>query len=145
MEANDLTISHERWGGTPIVGTAAERLAHVSVEQPLDESFDQDQWDRFVDEKLIEWGRNAAELFAGDIDPPTKIAISAAATLAHELKADHRLSPTRVVPDACGGIAFELVRGPTSERFEIAADGSVEYLRFVDCRLVQRYEVSRRS
>jgi hypothetical protein len=145
MAANELTISRQRLDGTPIVGTAVGRLAQLSIEPLLGEHADQEKWLQLVDEKLIEWGRNGAELFGDDIDPPTKVAIVAAARLARDMRTERQLAPTRMVPDACGGIAFELERGPMSERFEIDAAGAIEYLRFVDCRLVSRYEVGCRG
>ena len=97
---------------------------------------DQQRWQRFIDEQLIEWGRNPSELEEEGTELPSKKTLQLAIRLASVLSARGQTAPTRVVPDVDGGIVFELQHRPFFETFSISSDGDLEYTAFKDCHIV---------
>lgn len=95
-------------------------------------------WQRVIDHKLIEWGSAPSQLEDEGIDPPTKNTIQRAIRLAQAYQEEGRPAPDRVVPDPNGGIVFERQEQDVSEVLYIWEDGTTEYQRFQDARLVER-------
>src|SRR5438105_9475659 len=78
-----------------------------------------DKWDRFIDDTLIEWGRDPSEIQDAGIDAPSSAMIRQAIDLARRLR-DLRLpAPTSVVPDPNGGIVFRRQAQDVSEEYHI--------------------------
>jgi hypothetical protein len=96
------------------------------------------RWHRFVDNELIEWGRDPMRFEDEGIPAPSKNTIRAAIRLVHELCERGFPPPTRIVPDACGGIVFERRLNGMFESIRISADGNVEYCLFDQGSLVRR-------
>ena len=98
-------------------------------------------WQRFIDEKLIEWGRDPGELEEAQLIPPTRRAIDKSVRLAMTLR-DRGFPPaSRVVPDGDGGIVFERWEGSVSETFEVSANGTIEYVQCRDCTVKARHAI----
>lgn len=97
-----------------------------------------EKWQNMIDYQLIEWGRNPSQLEHEDIQPPSTDTILRAIRLANMLWKRGLPEPTRIVPDAHGGIVFERHEGNVFESIRLSADGSSEYCAFEGSRLVER-------
>jgi len=94
------------------------------------------EWDRVINDCLIEWAKNPDNLRRPDFDPPTRSAVNTACNLALQLK---DCSPVpAVLPDGGGGICFEWRKGDYSASINIYPDGHDELVEFSDGRLVRR-------
>ncbi len=102
------------------------------------EDVSREEWQRLIDYQLIEWGWNSGQLDADDVPSPSRDTVQRAIELAEMLCQKGVSAPTRVVPDAHGGIVFEREAGNMFGSIRISADGSVEYCEFENCRMVQR-------
>jgi hypothetical protein len=98
-------------------------------------------WDNCVNSKLIEWGRDPAQLEEEELIPPTRDAIASAVRIAIYFRDQGIVAPDRVVPDGDGGIVLERWSGPFSESFEISSDGRIEYVSCWDRRVVERLPI----
>jgi len=83
------------------------------------------EWERIIDEKLVEWGREPAALAEEDLYPPTPAAIQRASDIAMRYRAEVS-PPQRVIPDGDGGIILEWWNGSRSNSIEIDGDGHAE-------------------
>jgi hypothetical protein len=99
-------------------------------------------WERLVDHTLIEWGRDPAVLEDDGVVAPSVETVKRACEVSAVLRRLEFPPPTRIVPTGDGGIAFQVDGHRDFVSVEIAPDGAVEYLRFSDSKLVERYEVS---
>ncbi len=99
------------------------------------------EWDSYIDEKLIEWGLHPERFDEDDLEPPSPEAIGKACTVARSMRDDGCRSPTGVIPDGDGGIAFEIRKDPAYERIEIDEAGEVFYVLFLDCKFQSRYRL----
>lgn len=99
-----------------------------------------EQWEEIIDSKLIEWGKDPSALAdpGEGIVAPSLQSIKIASEVAQSARDAGWPPPTRVVPDGEGGIAFERQSGGVFESLEVTANGIVELLKFIDCRLVDR-------
>ncbi len=90
-----------------------------------------DEWQKVIDDKLIDWGGDSKAVEEEDLIPPTEAAVHLAGRIAITLRDDASLPPKRVVPDGDGGIVFERWEGPRSISIEISNDGTAEivYIR----------------
>jgi len=116
----------------PVDAAASARLRvldAISIER-------REQWQRVIDNPLIEWGRDPGQLAEADITPPSASTIRKACELAALLGDAGEKPPVRVVPTVEGGVVFERQRGSTFEAIEVMPDGQIEYRRFVNSRLV---------
>lgn len=95
-------------------------------------------WKDAIDRKLIEWARDPSQLEDDGIEAPSREIISLACQFAIFMRDDAQPAPLRVVPDGDGGITFERKEGSLFEKIEIEQDGTIEHLRFINCRLVSR-------
>lgn len=95
-------------------------------------------WQRLIDYKLIEWGCNPTVIEDDGIEPPDTDTIQRAVELAKRFRDESLPPPDNVVPDGDGGIVFERREGDVSEVLHVWDDGTQEYLRFHDSRLVER-------
>lgn len=98
-----------------------------------------DSWGKVLDEQLIEWASHPEDFFDEGLVPPSRQTIHLA--YEHVLKPFRdggRTPPTHVVPDANGGVVFELRNNELFESIRIQADGHIEYRRFCDGRLEVR-------
>lgn len=101
-----------------------------------------ESWESTIDQKLIEWGRNPALLQDEAVIPPTREALATAFKLARRLEKDRpQAPPSRTMPDGDGGVVFEWRRGCRLDALEISDQGAVEFLTFIDDRLVERGEI----
>lgn len=100
-----------------------------------------DDWGRIIDNKLIEWGRDPSRLDEEGTVAPTKQTIQFAIALASWLRNQGFPAPTRVVPDAHGGIVFEVQEQNLEETLRLSADLGLEYCAFDNGRLVHRQEL----
>ena len=99
-------------------------------------------WQRFMDDTLLEWGRDIADLEDENFEPPSIEIIGLAYTVASKGRDKGWLPPTRIVPDGEGGISFERADGTYFESLNIYSDTSMELLGFDDCRLNFRQQLS---
>jgi hypothetical protein len=98
-------------------------------------------WQRFIDEKLIEWGRDPSLLDDESVIPPSRPSVDTAVWLAMRLRDAGEVPPLRVVPDGDGGIVFERWEGNLSESFEVSQHGGIEYVQCRDGRVEARRAV----
>ena len=116
--------------------------AQVDAELPVTHDSNRDdeareKWQDFIDHRLIEWGWNPSQFDGEGIEPPSRETIGRAIKVAQALsKASRAAAPTRVVPDAHGGIVFERQVEDVFETVRISADGDIEYCVFDKSRLV---------
>jgi hypothetical protein len=101
-----------------------------------------DGWERIIDRKLIEWGRDPSQLDEEGTVTPSKQTIQFAVAMAWWLRNEGLPAPTRVVPDAHGGIVFEIHQKNLHEMLRLSADFSLDYCVFENCRLVQRQKLA---
>ena len=97
-----------------------------------------DSWQDIIDRRLIEWGLDPSQLEEDGLEAPSKFTISLAIGLATAMRDTNSDPPSRVVPDAHGGIVFERDRGSVFESVHVFPDGKVEFAHFKDRRLVHR-------
>ena len=124
----------------PVFTTASVREAELSDKELSEKS--KRAWSRFIDGKLVEWGRDVAALEDEGFAPPSLDVINLACQIAMELRDEGAVPPTRVVPDGEGGVSFERVEGTLSVSLTIDAGLTVELLAFDDCLLSTRHRVS---
>jgi len=98
-------------------------------------------WDHFIDKTLIEWGRDPDHFADEDFDPPSNEIIRFATRTACLYRDAGFPAPDRVVPDADGGIVFEIRRATLSEKIHIWNDGTVEYFCLSGAKVIERYPV----
>lgn len=115
----------------------------AATEEPITRDYGRkdeahEKWQNLIDYQLIEWGRDPSQLADEDIHPPSKRTIQQAIWLANTLSKFDAPAPTRIVPDAHGGIVFERCEGKVFESIRLSADGSAEYCAFESSRLVER-------
>src|SRR5205085_2923059 len=116
-----------------LVGPQRESEQTVTHFPPVTEG-----WDRIIDNKLIEWGRDPSQLDEEGTITPSKGTIQFAIAVARFLRNSGFSTPTRVVPDAHGGIVFEANDGNVFETIRLSENLSFDYCVFQDCRLVAR-------
>jgi hypothetical protein len=97
------------------------------------------EWQEIVEHKLPAWEREPQLLADDGIEPPTKATVLLALRVARSLR-KRSPPPTRVVPDADGGIVFEREDHDVLETVRVNPDGTVEYCRFRNARLLERFE-----
>jgi hypothetical protein len=97
------------------------------------------KWQSLVDDTLIDWGLLSDRPWGDEITPPSREVVSKAAKLAQKMK--DLPSPDRVVPDGDGGIVFEHRSNAGVEVMHVWDDGSVEYYRLTDGRVVERHSM----
>lgn len=112
---------------------ADERALQARTPQPPDGG----AWQNVVDQKLIEWGRQGGREDEDGVVWPSATTVGRARDLVGCLQ-DICRPPDRVIPNGDGGVAFEWYRGLDSVSIGIEEDGTVEVLRFENCRLVER-------
>lgn len=120
---------------------------NVDIESPLTRDYgradeSRAEWQRLIDYELIEWGRGPGQPDEDGIRPPSREAVRQAVLIAKSLKKDGVVSPTRLVPDAHGGIVFERRGSGLLESIRISADGRTEYCAFHDARLTKRFTIA---
>jgi hypothetical protein len=119
-------------------GLSPEAVAGGLGALPSAESTGAPGWNDLIDHPLRDWLANSSQLDDEETVMPTKETIQLAIQLAGIMSKKGHAIPTRVVPDAHGGIVFERKEGPVFEAIRIAADGRVERSVFRDGRLVSR-------
>jgi len=95
-------------------------------------------WERIIDDRLIEWGRDPSRLADDGVVPPKREVVGWAIRLARILASKGADAPQRVVPNGDGGIVFERWSGANAETIEVLDDGDVYYTAFRASRLVHR-------
>ena len=117
----------------PVVETDADcELPLRAKQEPSREA-----WQTVIDQKLIDWRSNAGQFDDEEIESPSRETIGIAIEIAHALQRQGRAAPTRVVPDARGGIVFERGEGHVFETIRVGPGHQVEYCLFHDSRLVR--------
>jgi predicted Zn-dependent protease len=136
---NSGSTFSDAWGegyGSPAVLTHEDALVTSStVARQYREA-----WTQLIDDKLIEWGWNP-QVFDDEINAPTRVALARAGQLASWMRRRNWKLPTGLIPDGEGGVVFENRQGSNYVRLEILNDGTVFFVAFKDCRLIQRDEV----
>ena len=115
---------------------------NVDKESPVTRDYGREDatheaWD-LIDKQLIEWGCDPSQLDEEGTVTPSADTIQLAIQLATALSRQDGAAPTRVVPDAHGGIVFELQGKSVFESVHVLPDGSVEHRLFKNHRLVHR-------
>ncbi len=118
-----------------VVATDADTTSPISS---IHESVDRDKWQEMIDYRLAEWARDPSQLEDDEVPSASRDTIQIAIRVAGQLRDNGSPAPTRIVPDAHGGIVFEREEGNLFESYRISANGSVEYCGFEDCRMVKR-------
>jgi hypothetical protein len=96
------------------------------------------RWQALIEDQLLEWDRDPSQLEDDETQSPSRELIARAISLASLLRRGNYAAPTRIVPDAHGGIVFELQGTRLFESIRLSAEGSAEYCEFVDNHLVNR-------
>ena len=98
-----------------------------------------DQWGKVLDEQLIEWANHPEDFIEEGLVPPSHDTIQLAfKQVLKPFQAQGHMPPSHVVPDANGGIVFELRSNDAFESIRVQADGHIEYCCFRSGRLVDR-------
>jgi len=87
------------------------------------------EWQRIIDQELIEWGRDSGQLAEANLIPPSLPATDCAVKIALGFRDRGAAPPMRVVPDGDGGIVFDRWSDSLTESIEISRDGRAEYVR----------------
>lgn len=124
------------------VSTGADSESPIT-HQPAQSS--SEQWQHFIDHKLLEWARKPADLEDEGLDPPTIEVICRAIELATLFQREGDPPPTTVSPDPNGGIVFTRKSNGQTEEYHLWDDGVIEYCRFEGARLVERRPVDSAS
>lgn len=95
-------------------------------------------WQKFIDEKLIEWATNPDYFDNEDFEGPSPEIVSLALRFAQQLRDTDQLPPHLVVPDADGGIVFEVTGSELTEKIHFWDNGDVEYLIFQAGKVIER-------
>ncbi|MEZ6133087.1 MAG: hypothetical protein R3C59_30830 [Planctomycetaceae bacterium] len=95
-------------------------------------------WQKFIDEKLIEWATNPDYFDNEDFEGPSPEVVSLALRFAQQFRDTDQPPPHRVVPDADGGIVFELTGRELTEKIHFWDNGDVEYLIFRAGKVIER-------
>lgn len=116
---------------------------NVDTESPMTSDYARDEesrekWQALIDNRLIEWALDPSQLDDEGVEPPTRLAIRQAVTLARKLRDAGLQAPDSLVPTPDGGIVFACREEGSSEEWQIWDDGTVEYLRFQGPHLVER-------
>ena len=132
LEAHALTRVVKPFVATSTVNT----LAFV----PVVDKAAIDAWNQIID-RLIEWGRNPANLADDDAEPPTASAIATAARVASMFRDTQALAPTLVAPNGEGGLSFELRHSNGTDLLVIHADSTVEMICLQNHRVTDRFHI----
>lgn len=95
-------------------------------------------WQSLIDEKLIAWATNPDYFADEDFDGPSRAVLSLALKFAQQLRDANQPPPNRIVPDADGGLVFEITKGGMSEKIHFWDNGDVEYIVIRDGRIADR-------
>lgn len=117
--------------------TTADVISPVTRGREVDDQRNED-WQSWIDHRIVEWGRDPRQVDDDDLRLPTRVAVDCAVRLANLLNQQGLAPPTRIVPDANGGIVFERVGDRVFESIRISEDGMAEQCVFQDTRLVVR-------
>lgn len=128
------TISTISGDISPFISTSA--ADDTSLAQP-DTSY-RDEWDKLISHKLIEWGMHPSMLDDDGVIAPTAKAISQASQFALHLRDAGIATPTAIVPNGDGGIAFHWNEEGKLELFEVLANGQTQISVFVGGQLKQQ-------
>lgn len=110
--------------------TVNTSIANVSSFDDRPRQLHQEAWARFVNDQLIELGKDPARFIddeSGEI-APTSIAVDTAVALAYLLRDKGRSPADSIEPDGVGGIALKRKsKDGTVERFVISATGEIQF------------------
>ncbi len=98
-------------------------------------------WQKVIDEKLIEWGRDRSLLEDDDLPAPSRSTIGLACEVAAVYRNAGSPPPQRVCADASGGIVFERATGHLFQAIHVRRDGRVELATFDNTRLRSRVRI----
>ncbi|MEQ9410944.1 MAG: hypothetical protein RIK87_24750 [Fuerstiella sp.] len=111
---------------------------NADVASPVLHKANRDLWQKFISEKLVEWGANPEYFDDEDVEPPRPPIIALALRYAKQLRDTDELPPHRVVPDGSGGIIFERRNGGESLKLHFWDDGTVEQIIMDGTQVVAR-------
>jgi len=135
-----LMAEHRDLMSESLFATAGTRV-DIASRQFLDDTVVNStdvEWQRVIDDTLIEWGSKPEEYADDGVDPPNAEVVSLAIEYANRFRLSGLAAPDSVVMDANGGIVFERRTKSGSEVFHFWDDGSVEYQLFDHCKLIER-------
>ncbi len=123
------------------VETSADKVSTASPgrDAPL-QAFHQ-RWETLIAQQLASWERDPGQLEDEGVEAPSPSLVRFAIQLARRLDREGAPPPVRVVPDPNGGIVFEFRQGEYDENLYIWEDGSVEYMRFLGNKLIDRMKL----
>lgn len=121
------------------LGGLLDRFPRFSLLAKLPDSAQADQWDKVIEHQLLVWERDPESLADEGIELPAKSTVSLALGLARAIR-NVSPPPTRVVPDADGGIVFEREEQNVLQTIRVNPDGTIEYCRFREARLIDRFQ-----
>lgn len=100
-------------------------------------------WERIINDRLVEWGRNPPAFDEDGLVPPTADVIRKACELATRYRDDANFVPAlRVLPDGDGGIVFEWQFGEQFLSLEITPKEEPILNVFDNCQLVAELTVA---
>jgi hypothetical protein len=100
---------------------------------------DRQEWERIIDNQLVEWGLDPTKLADDGIESPSDAALSTASQLALAFRNAKFPRPTRVAPTGDGGVAFHWDKGQgTMLIFEVSDDGTSERIEIDRGNIVAR-------
>ena len=135
----NMPATQGNWSTLVVPDEAGASGAESDLSSAPAETSNSQRWDRIIDYRLIEWGRDASSQADDGVEPPSAEVIHRAIELAKNLKERGVPAPDVVVPDPNGGIVFELRGGETVETLHIWDDDErIEYCQFQGARLVER-------
>lgn len=140
METDQLTPNRAAWQTTGFLGRNGTGSPCAANEQRADAAAaaHRTAWQQAIERTLAEWGRDPSQLDEEGTVTPSRETIQLAIDLAALMSKAVLPAPTRIVPDAEGGIVFERQEKGVFESIRISADGSIEHRVFENCRLVFR-------
>lgn len=105
--------------------------------EPHIEKNETTDWMR-VETLLNDWCRKQPRQDEDGIEWPAPAIAEIATKVARSLKACELPPPTRLVPNAEGGVVFEFQHQHQLQTIEVESDGSIELCRFEGAKLVDR-------
>jgi hypothetical protein len=129
--------------------TVAEKIERLLASAAMDDQTwvcdgpgESERWQAIIDGQLMAWRSDPSRLEDEGIDAPSAVAFRSALLAAKVLRERGLPAPDRVVPSGDGGIVFARKRDPYYSTFEIEANGSIEFIRMKNTKVVSRQRLS---
>jgi hypothetical protein len=133
MTANNPSVTLCLWNAVPTIAATESVATCLNTGT----SGSGEEWQEFI-EKLQDGERDPSQLADDGMDAPTHATIARAIALAQAYRDAGLPRPTSIVTDPNRGIVFERRDKEVFEVIHLWHDGSAEYRRFHNARLVER-------